>query len=298
MKKLKSQKITFKGFDLNGEEKFSILGEESHFDIDNNIVKHVKYDENGGVQEEGLSTYENGLLVTEVYNCKDEGTSTVTAHRYDEQGRNTETAIQYENFRDIQRFNHGPDFTTVRFEDEDGELENLQKIWRDKNDEIIKVEFYNGADELEEIHEFGFDEQGRLIKLKETNVLEDDWVMLNVELDESGNKLATYHSRKHEAKSLDTSYGYDDKMNVIRITEEGYQETLTEYDEEGNFTETVFDLTQNRLVKLFQKNTMSGDFVEKIESSYDIRGMSITIMSALKDNVVSYEYHFENEFHD
>ena len=44
-KQLKSQKVFFKGFNTEGVEVFSWLGEETHYDESNNVVLHKKYDQ-------------------------------------------------------------------------------------------------------------------------------------------------------------------------------------------------------------------------------------------------------------
>lgn len=298
MKKIKAQKIIFKGLDSDRNEKFSWVGEVSEYNEDGNLLKTIKYDESGNIFESAESTYQGDLLINEVYDCVDEGTSTVTVHTYDDEGRNIETAIQYTHYRELQKFEHGTEFTTVRFEDEDGVLESVQKLWYDSADRIVKAEFYNEQMELEESEEKEFNAEGKLLRIKQVNHLMDSWTEQSFEYNNFGERAVGYIATNEAPKKQSITFVYDEKYRLEKVTDIGFEETVFDYVNENEWTETTYDLTQGNLVKAHSQflKDEQGEIV-KVESSHNIRSMAVDMLSAMKEGIVLFVYEFHNEYY-
>lgn len=296
MKKLKSQKVYFKGFDEKGNERFSWLGEESHFNENGDVLLHRKFDESGVVFEEGENTYSGEKLIKEVYDCRDEGTSMVTTYQYDDQGRDLEVRIDYENYSEIRKFDHGPEFTSIRFEDEDGVLEKLNKVWYDSAARIIKSEVYDEDELLSEIQEFAYTDKGDVLTEKLTDCESDTWSLQTYSYDERGNQIACHYTNESVSDELVFEREFDDKDRMVKVVHPGQQEVLFEYDGD-TLTQNVYDLGQGRRLAAITKFYKQDDHPVKTVSTHNVRSHIIDSMAIMKSGVVRYEYHFENEFY-
>jgi len=298
MKKIKSQKVIFKGIDGEGNEMFSWLGEENHYNENEAVILHKKYNKDGQVFEQGESTYEGDQLIKDVYNCTDEGTSTVSSFKYDEKGRDLETRIDYEGYSEIQKFTHQDGVTEIRFEDEEGEFEKSQKNWYDTSNRIIKVEIYGESGNLEEKEERTYTEDGNDLTHKTVEGESENWTLQTYEYDVSGNQIGCTYVNNYGVKEVVFTKKYDDKNRVLSVVQSGQQEVEFDYEGDDYMSQTIYNLAQGRQLAAHTKFYKESGHPVKTISTHNIRSYIVDSMAAMGSGVASYEYHFENEYYD
>jgi hypothetical protein len=298
MTKLKSQKITFKGLDSEGIEVFSWLGEENHYNENGAITSHKKFNENGEVFEEGETSYRGDLVIKDVYQCTDEGTSTSSFYTYDEQGRDLETRIDYEGYSEIQKFAHKDGFTEIIMEDEEGELENRQLIWYDREKRIVKTEVFNERNELEQKQERTYTDSGKELSVKTFEGESDQWTEQSYSYDDHGNQIGSRYKNDTGLDEKVFDRTFDSQDRVVKLVQDGQQQVEFEYEGENYMSQSIFNIAQIKQLAAHTEFYTENKQPVKTVSTHNIRSYAVDSNAVLKSGVASYEYHFENEYYD
>ena len=297
MKKLKSQKVYFKGINQEGGEVFSWLGEETHYNEDGNVTLHKKFDDSGQIFEVGESFYEGDLLVKEVYDCQDEGTSMTTYYEYDEKGRAIKQQIDYEGYSEFREFSHEGNSTTVLVKDEDGVVERKELITLNSAEKPTKVEIFGEDGELEEKEERTYTEKGDLHTISVEDKVQGYSSNQEFEYDEKGNEKTLFNITPSGSKEVIYTRDIDDKDRPVKIEYPGVREVVFEYDGDDFSTQTIYEFQHGRQVAAHTEFHTKDDFPIKTVSTHNVRSFIVDSMAIMSSGVVSYEYHFENEFY-
>lgn len=161
----------------------------------------------------------------------------------------------------------------------------------DEKGNLVEEQKLNPGNEVEEIHTFNYNENGKLMSHVMQLVMDEATETLQNHRDEKGRivkEVKLYGNDPGET----TSYVYDDKDQVIEIhktDEEGEDEfkEIIDYDEKGNLL---------RRTKL----NASGSVIEKMELSYDDHGNILSKSEYEGENNLSnkteYTYDEKNRF--
>ncbi len=291
-KQIKSQKVYFKGIDQNGNEKFSWLGEESTYNLNGDVLSHRKFDEEGNVFESGENTYEGDKLVKEIYDCPDEGTSMTTTFDFDEKGNQTKITVDYGSYLEIQKFSYEEDVDTIVYEDEEGELEKTVKIWRNAAGLVIKEIEEDETGEQVEFKEYEYDNTGKVIKEV------GDGYAIHFEYNSNGDQVKGILETPSGENEIMFTREYDDQGRLVKAVEPNSRRAEFKYEGDDYMSQTIYDLERGGIIASITEFYTENDIPVKTVSTHNVRSYIVDSMAAMRANVVSYEYHFENEFYD